>query len=132
MNIHHICIQTDTYHESIRFYQDLLGFKLMEETADFHSRAFNTWLDLNGFMIELQTGKAGELLRDSGTDQKGLVHFCLVAEDFDETLARILSTGYDSFKRKHGEISYSVNGGRLMKLFAPEGTIIEIRDKVEL
>lgn len=57
MKIHHICIQTNTYEESKKFYMDILGFELVKETPNFHERDYNTWLDLNGFMIELQTGK---------------------------------------------------------------------------
>lgn len=57
MRIHHICIQTNCYNESKMFYTDILGFKLIQETKNFHGREYNTWLDLNGFMIELQTGK---------------------------------------------------------------------------
>lgn len=59
MQFHHICIQTDQYKESLEFYVDILGFKLIKETPDFHSRQYNSWLEQDGFFIELQTNKAG-------------------------------------------------------------------------
>ena len=47
-----------------------------------------------------------------------------------------LYSGYDgrdilkdiSFKVKNGEIIYNVEGGKLFKVKAPEGTEVEIRD----
>lgn len=36
------------------------------------------------------------------------------------------------FKKKDGKIIYQVENSKLVKLIAPEGTIIEIRDKIEL
>jgi glyoxylase I family protein len=42
MKIHHICIQTNCYQESKMFYTDILGFKLIQETKDFHGREYNT------------------------------------------------------------------------------------------
>lgn len=60
MLIHHICIQTNSYDLSKDFYRNILGFQLISETANFHGRGYNSWLrEAGGFMIELQTAKAG-------------------------------------------------------------------------
>ena len=45
--VHHICIQTESYHESLDFYQKRLGFKLVNETVNFHGRDVNTWIKLD-------------------------------------------------------------------------------------
>ena len=82
MKIHHICIQTNCYEESKMFYIEVLGFKLVKETTNFHGRDYNTWLDLNGFMIELQTGK--EYLEKYNKDSEGIVHFALYEENIEE------------------------------------------------
>lgn len=58
-NLHHICIQTEKYYESLDFYTKILGFEIIKETKNFHSRDFNTWLKFGSFMIELQTSKKG-------------------------------------------------------------------------
>lgn len=36
------------------------------------------------------------------------------------------------FKKKDGKIIYQVENSKLVKLIAPEWTIVEIRDKIEL
>ena len=117
MKIHHICIQTNCYEKSKKFYIEILGFKLVKETINFHGRAYNTWLDLNGFMIELQTGK--EQLVKYNKDAEGIVHFALYEENIE-------------FKRKNGNIIYQVENSKLVKLIAPEGTIVEIRDSINI
>ena len=130
MKIHHICIQTNTYEESKKFYMDILGFKLVKETPDFHARDYNTWLDLNGFMIELQTGK--NTLVQYNKESEGIVHFALYEDNIDNFVAKIKDDKEIKFKKKDGKIIYQVENSKLVKLIAPEGTIVEIRDKIEL
>lgn len=124
---HHICIQTNEYNQSLSFYQKL-GFVLKNESKFFHGRSYNSWLQLGEFYIELQTGK--EYLGDSIDIEKsvGIVHFCLWVEDVQEFINEI-EIDEDRFKRKNGAIIYQVAGGNLCKMSAPEGTIVEIRDK---
>lgn len=126
MKVHHVCIETSTYNESIFFYTKVLNFSLKKETSNFHGRDYNSWLELNGFYIELQTPK--------NTDEKefsqnitGLVHICFFVDNIVQELERIKSV-YNKFKLKNNEILYNVEGGLLFKIIAPEGTIIEIRD----
>lgn len=130
MKIHHICIQTNTYEESKKFYMDILGFKLVKETPNFHGRDYNTWLDLNGFMIELQTGK--NTLVQYNKESEGIVHFALYEDNIDNFVAKIKDDKEIKFKKKDGKIIYQVENSKLVKLIAPEGTIVEIRDKIEL
>ncbi|MCR5146149.1 MAG: VOC family protein [Clostridia bacterium] len=117
MRIHHICIQTNCYNESKMFYTDILGFKLIQETNNFHGREYNTWLDLNGFMIELQTGK--DNLEKYNKEAEGIVHFALYENNLEEFVSKI---------KKDGNIIYNVENSKLVKIIAPEGTIVEIRD----
>lgn len=130
LKFHHVCIQTNDYESSKEFYMNILNFKLVDETKNFHGREYNSWLKLNDFYIELQTGK-GELNRfDSNTES--LSHFCLYTNDLSSVLKSILDKGYNNFKRKNNDIIYKVLNGSLFKIVAPEGTIIEIRDNVEI
>lgn len=130
--VHHICIQTEKYAESVKFYTEILGFLLVKETANFHGRDYNSWLNLDGFMIELQTNKNGERLNEFNKNNKGIVHFCLMSEDIDFEYKRIVKLGFNDFMTKNGRNIYEVCGTKLLKLKAPEGTIVELRDKYEI
>ena len=125
MRIHHVCIETSIYKESLEFYTRVLNFALVKETPDFHGREYYSWLELNGFYIELQTPKKEVKLESE--DREGIVHMCFYVEDLTEELERIAGV-YNNFKLKNGEILYTVEGGSLFKVIAPEGTMIEFRD----
>jgi glyoxylase I family protein len=126
--MHHVCIQTENYAESLEFYTKILGFELVTETANFHKRDFNTWLRLGTFMIELQTAKKGDKLNNCSSLNEGIVHMCFLVDDVKSELDRIKSLGYTNFKLKNGEELYKVVDGYLFKIKAPEGTEIEFRD----
>lgn len=126
--VHHVCIQTEKYEESLQFYTKILGFELVTETANFHKRNFNTWLRLGTFMIELQTGKKGDKLKSWSSLNEGIVHMCFLVDNVQEEFDRIKKLGYTNFKIKNGDIVYKVEDGYLFKIKAPEGTEIEIRD----
>lgn len=130
--IHHVCIQTDDYKASLDFYMNIMGFEMVKESPNFHKRSFNTWLKLEDFMIELQTGKEGESLTKPSSKSEGLVHMCFLVEDVKAEVARIQALGYNNFKEKHGGPIYEVEGSALSKVIAPEGTIIELRDIADL
>ncbi|MFJ8511359.1 VOC family protein [Lysinibacillus xylanilyticus] len=125
--VHHICIQTNTYVESLNFYTEVLGFELAQESPNFHDRHFNTWLKLGAFYIELQTGKYNEDLDTCNSNAQGIVHFCLWVDNLSQEVERLKDMNVH-FIRKNDEIIYKVENGQLCKLIAPEGTIIEIRD----
>ncbi|WP_246615424.1 VOC family protein [Clostridium thailandense] len=131
-NLHHVCIQTEVYKESLDFYTNILGFELVQETPNFHKRDYNTWLRLDSLMIELQTAKKGNKLRKWDSLSEGIVHMCFLVKDVQEAYQEIKKSGYTNFKTKHGEEIYKVENGYLFKIKAPEGTEIEIRDSEEL
>lgn len=124
---HHLCIQTNNYEASVAFYQKL-GFVLKEETPNFHGRAYNSWLQLGAMYIELQTGKAPLTQIVDGDQMTGVVHFCLWVPDIEAYLTQC-QLPEDCFKTKAGQKIYQVMGGNLCKFIAPEGTVIEIREK---
>ena len=129
---HHVCIQTENYSDSLSFYVEGLGFEVVKETADFHSRDFNTWIAAGGMMIELQTPKSGSSLLPWSKNNAGPVHLGFFVEDIDAAYEDLKSAGFQDFKQKNGHEVYEVLGSRLFKVCAPEGTEIEIRDKIEL
>ena len=127
MDIHHICIQTDCYEASLAFYREMLGFELIMETPDFHSRSFNTWLRRGGFHIELQTAKEGDGLIPWNSRNAGPVHLCFRVKDVRMSFEELNLLGA-RFKEKQGQSLYTVENGLLFKVMAPEGTEIEFRD----
>lgn len=126
--LHHVCIQTNNYSKSLEFYLNVLQFKLEKETPNFHGRQYNTWISLGNFMIEMQTPKADEVFQKCSKSNEGIVHMCFCVADIVEEYERIKNAGWNDFILKNNEVIYSVEGGKLFKLIAPEGTIIEIRD----
>lgn len=128
VQFHHLCIQTECYHQSLDFYCRVLGATLIKETPDFHTRKFNTWLKLGDFFIELQTAKAHQPLKQADKHTNGLAHFCLLAPDIITVIQHIKSCDYHQFQAKNDQVIYQVEGSLLSKVVAPEGTIIEIRD----
>ncbi len=126
--VHHVCIQTNKYKESLEFYTQILGFEIVSETKNFHNRDYNTWLKLGNFMIELQTGKNNDKLDKWNSLKEGPVHLGFMVDNVEKEYKRIVNLGYNDFKVKNGEIVYRVEGESLFKIKAPEGTEIEIRD----
>lgn len=129
---HHICIQTNDYEASKGFYTNILGFELELETPNFHGRSFNTWLKLGHFRIELQTPKAGQTFTPYDKEAAGIPHFCLLVESGEKVYEELLAKGFNQFVLKDGNALYRVFDSLLLKLKAPEGTIIEIRDQESL
>lgn len=130
--LHHLCIQTDRYEESVKFYCDILGFEIIKESPNFHGRFYNSWLQQGDMRIELQTNRPEEELINFNGSNKGIIHFCLLVDDIYAEYSRIKALGFNNFKAKNGGDVYTVENGKLMKLIAPEGTIVEIRDQADL
>jgi len=131
-SIHHICIETDRYSESIDFYCSMLGFEIIEETKNFHGREYNTWIKKENIIIELQTQRTDENNQISAIQQSdkgnGIVHVCFIVDNLSLTIDLLLEKGLSSFRKKNEKIIYNVKGGNLAKITAPEGTVIELRE----
>lgn len=125
--IHHICIETNDYSKSMEFYTKLLGFIIIEESANFHGRLFNTWLEAGSARIELQTPKLEESVKENQKPSTGLMHVCFEVDDLLESVNRLEKNGA-IFKKKDNKNIYEVFGQNLAKIIAPEGTVIELRE----
>ncbi|BBK78403.1 MULTISPECIES: VOC family protein [Clostridium] len=126
--IHHVCIQTNDYKNSLDFYNQILHFEIVQETKNFHNRDYNTWLKCGDFMIELQTPKNNIPLNNYSTLNEGIVHMCFFVDNIHSEYEKIKSCGYTKFKLKNDKEIYKVENGFLFKVIAPEGTEIEFRD----
>lgn len=126
--IHHVCIQTNDYKNSLDFYNQILDFEIVQETKNFHNRDYNTWLKCGDFMIELQTPKNNIPLNNYSTLNEGIVHMCFFVDNIHSEYEKIKSCGYTKFKLKNNKEIYKVENRFLFKVIAPEGTEIEFRD----
>ena len=112
--LHHVCIQTDKYKESLDFYTNVLGFKVIRESKDFHTRDYNTWIKFGEFMIELQTAKSNDTLHKWSSSNAGPVHLGFLVDDVQKEYDRIKNLGYTDFKLKNGQIVYEVEGEKTL------------------
>lgn len=65
-------------------------------------------------------------------DAEGIVHFAFYEENIEKFVSNINDMKNIEFKKKEGNIIYQVENSKLVKLIAPEGTIVEIRDSETL
>ena len=143
LRFHHACIETADYAATIDFYVRVLGFTVEQETPGFHGRAYNSWLRSGDIRLEVQTPKVGNEsalaevcppadatlpVAAPAAAATGLRHLCFVVDDLDAVLRRMETGGWARFAEKGGKRIYEVEGGRLLKVIAPEGTIIELRE----
>ena len=106
--VHHVCIQTEKYKESLDFYNKILGFEIINVSENFHNRKYNTWLKLGDFMIELQTPKVGDKFDKWSNLNSGPVHMGFLVENVEHEYERIKNLGYTDFKVKNGEVRLRV------------------------
>ena len=132
VGFHHVCVQTDDYDASLDFYTRVLGFAVAKESRGFHGRAFNTWLRAGALYIELRTPKAGTRFRAWDKLTCGPAHVCLLVEDLEEAYRAIRAAGHARFKERNGEALYVVEGQALLKVIAPEGTLVELKSDPRL
>src|SRR5215210_8242992 len=79
--IHHLAILTDRYEESKRFYTDLLGFTIINETYREQRDSYKLDLAINGqYCIELFSFPEYKE-RNSFPESKGLRHLAFAVDD---------------------------------------------------
>jgi len=129
--IHHICIDTDCYKQSIDFYASVMGFTVVYEDMDQENRTYNSWLKKNDILIEIQTPKHNDKVLPSGNGSilTGLNHVCFLVDNIDLEVSLIKQRGWDKFNTKEGEVVYLVDNAKVCKVIAPEGTVIELREQ---
>ncbi|WP_167959014.1 VOC family protein [Anaerosporobacter faecicola] len=77
----------------------------------------------------LTTTLGGKTFQPTDSQHEGISHLCFWVNDIEKQQSLLQKKGIQSFLLHHGQNIYEVNGGKLFKLQAPEGTIIEFRDK---
>jgi len=93
--IHHVAILTDNYELSKRFYTDVLGFAILEETYREERQSYKLDLSINGqYQIELFSFPEFKE-RASFPEQKGLRHLAFAVDDIDAAVAELITKEVD-------------------------------------
>ncbi len=124
---HHFGIQTACYDASLKFYCDLLGFELIRDDLHAPKRLHRTWLKRGPIMIELLSPKCNKPYNAFSNKNEGVAHLSFLVADIEEAYEAAKTFGA-TIRSRHGKDIYRIKGGKQMKLIAPEGTEIEIRD----
>jgi glyoxylase I family protein len=91
--IHHIAIICSDYEQSKRFYTDILGLEIINETYRAERQSYKLDLSLNGhYIIELFSfpNPPKRLSRPEGT---GLRHLAFVVDDIEQSVKQLSEKG---------------------------------------
>lgn len=127
IKLHHICIQTACYDDSLKFYRDLLGFEVVRDDLYAPKRLHRTWLTRGPITIELLSEKCNKPYGDYSNALQGMPHMSFLVADIHAAYEEAVRFGAN-IKTRHKKAIYGIKGGKQFKLIAPEGTEIEIRD----
>jgi glyoxylase I family protein len=93
--IHHVAILTDNYELSKRFYTDVLGFTILQETYRDERQSYKLDLAINGqYQVELFSFPEFKE-RASFPEQKGLRHLAFAVDDIEISVAGLIEMGVD-------------------------------------
>ena len=80
--VHHLCIQTNTYLETLKFYTEKIDLNWYKKHPIFMDVILMRRSELGDFYIELQTGKHDELLSNGNTNSQGVSSFLFMGRRF--------------------------------------------------
>jgi glyoxylase I family protein len=93
--IHHIAIITDQYEISKKFYTDILGFRILNETYRAERNSYKLDLEINGkYQIELFSFPDYRE-RSSYPEAKGLRHLAFEVDDLEAGVQFLRSKGVE-------------------------------------
>ena len=122
LGIHHLCVQTPDMEASLRFYGDIIGFRVVDrETCDFGEYAM---LKLGDTRLELiEPNKADET---SFGSQGALAHFGLAVDGIDEICENLKQKGVQFVTEAPGYYAQPMGGFRAISLNGPSGEAINL------
>lgn len=93
--IHHVAILTDDYETSKRFYTEVLGFTIIEETYREQRQSYKLDLAINGtYQVELFSFPEYKE-RNSFPESKGLRHLAFSVKDIEKEVAELVEKGVE-------------------------------------
>ena len=113
--IHHICIHTPKIEESIKFYQDIIGFGLIgRETCDFGEYAM---LRLNISLLELI--QPNEQNEDTFGDKGSITHIGLAVKGIESVWDDLRAKGVTLLSEDIEDDDAPMGGLRVIQLLGP-------------
>lgn len=120
--IHHIAIITDRYEESKRFYTEILGFKIINETYRKERDSYKLDLAIKGvYSIELFSFPEYKE-RNSFPESKGLRHLAFAVDNVDEWIVFLRNKNVDVQDVRIDEITNK----RFTFFYDPNGQPLEL------
>ncbi len=86
--LHHVAIFTRDMEKSLRFYSEVLGFRVTERFYDEGEKAEIAFLDVGNTLLEIIAPSSGE-----GWSHSPSFHIALQVEDVDRTFAELQAKG---------------------------------------
>lgn len=123
--IHHVAIICSDYQQSKKFYVEVLGFKIIQETY----RA-----ERNSYKLDLQVGNSGQIelfsfpnppKRVNGPEACGLRHLAFVVDNLDRSVAQLKAQNIAVEEIRVDELT-----GKRFTFFAdPDGLPLELYER---
>ncbi len=123
--IHHVAILTDRYEESKRFYTEILGFNIINETYRKERDSYKLDLAINGmYCIELFSFPEYKE-RNSFPESKGLRHLAFAVDDVERWIELLRSKNVDVQDVRIDEIT----GKKFTFFYDPNGQPLELYEE---
>ena len=121
-SIHHVAILTDRYEESKRFYTEVLGFEIINETYRKERNSYKLDLAINGtYCIELFSFLEYKE-RASFPEAKGLRHLAFAVDNVEEWITFLKGKNIDVQDIRIDEITLK----RFTFFYDPNGQPLEL------
>lgn len=123
--IHHVAILTNQYEESKRFYTEILGFNIINETYRKERDSYKLDLAINGmYCIELFSFPEYKE-RNSFPESKGLRHLAFAVDDVERWIELLRSKNVDVQDVRIDEIT----GKKFTFFYDPNGQPLELYEE---
>ncbi len=120
--IDHVELITPDMERAVRFYSEILGFKLKErKKVEHHPMEEIVFLQLNDTMLELISGKAPEPM-PANAWRVGYRMMALEVEDMDKAVSYLKSKGVEICREP-----VLIGTSRRAEMKDPDGNILELR-----
>ena len=123
--IHHVAILTDNYEESKRFYTEVLGFSIVDETYRKERHSYKLDLAINGqYCIELFSFPEYKE-RNSFPESKGLRHLAFAVDDVEQWIVFLRSRNVEVQDLRVDEITNK----KFTFFYDPNGQPLELYEE---
>jgi len=126
MKFDHVAITVSDMERSVKFYRDILGFKVLGKLENPEAGSLFVYLDTGSAIIELfQFKEKGAPWDRNRNEDYGLKHFCFRVDSVDEVIERLKAAGVKIVLEP-----FDATGGVRIAFFEdPDGVRIELIER---